>query len=223
MRSWQTWVPSLLQGFGEHWSGRSVPKEGKRGSAGREQFGVRTRGQAQAGSADGSSRWQGHPEQSGQTLLWGREIQAGSDGVASCPPGLRQLRREGPGCPGSGPRPLAGPRGCMRYTPPPSRRAPCPLKPYHRPSPTPSLLQGHRRTITALTLPERGTCPLAGTSLLGRGGGTVYPAQSVDHQAISSCFRDDGGHCPRDPSRGLDAGRAARGPPRLLILGTVPD
>lgn len=26
MRSWHTWVPSLLQGFGEHWSGRSGMK-----------------------------------------------------------------------------------------------------------------------------------------------------------------------------------------------------
>lgn len=26
MRSWHTWVPSLLQGFGEHWSGRSRMK-----------------------------------------------------------------------------------------------------------------------------------------------------------------------------------------------------
>lgn len=186
---------------------------------------MRTRGPAQAGSADGSSRWEGRHEQSGQTILWGRETQAGSDGVASCPPGLRQLRREGPGRSGSGPRPLAGPRGCTRYTPPPS--GPGALSPQTRP-PTfanTSPLQGHRHTITAwgaaLALPGRGTCPLAGTSLLGGGGETVYPAQSVDHQAISSCFRDDGGHRPREPSRGT--GRAARGPPRLLILGTVPD
>jgi hypothetical protein len=29
MRSWQTWVPSLLQGFGVHWSGRSELKDTK--------------------------------------------------------------------------------------------------------------------------------------------------------------------------------------------------